>query len=272
MYESYWEMSRRPFDQGYEGHFFYPSEMHHATLLKLRYAVENRGDLAVLVGESGIGKTLLVHHLLRSLPATNEPRCHLVFPQLSAADLMIYLADQLEGQVSTETVDLRTTINRLEALLRSAVQADRYPVVVLDEAHLLADPLILEQFRLLLNFRHAEHSMFTLILVGNTSLVPILEESTELQSRIDTYCPLQPLSVEETIAYIQFRLAAAGIQRQIFKDAALEAIHYGTSGNPRSVNRICDLALLMGYAQDCQEIGIDVVQAVLVEATIPVVV
>ena len=264
-------MSCRPFDHGYEGCFFYPTETHHATLLKLRYAIENRRDLAVLTGQSGIGKTLLVHHLLRSLPSVNEPRCHIVFPQLPEAELMVYVADQLAGQVSAETVDLRTTVNRFEALLRSAVQAGRYPVVVLDEAHLLADPLTLEKFRLLLNFRHAEHSMFTLILVGHTSLLAMLEESTELQNRIDTCSVLQPLSVEETIGYIQFRLAAVGIQQQVFTYAAQEAVHYGTSGNPRAINRICDLALLMGYAQDRQEIGIEVIHAVLEEAPIPLI-
>jgi len=122
-----------------------------------------------------------------------------------------------------------------------------------------------------LNFRHDEHSMFTLILVGNRSLVSVLEESPELQSRVDTQSLLESLSIDETIAYIQFRLAAVGVQRQIFSYAALEAIHYGTSGNPRAINRICDLALLMGYALDRDEIGIEEVHTVLEESIIPIV-
>ena len=113
--------------------------------------------------------------------------------------------------------------------------------------------------------------MFTLILVGNRSLVSVLEESSELQSRVDTQSLLEPLSIDVTIAYIQFRLAAVGVQRQIFSYAALEAIHYGTSGNPRAINRICDLALLMGYALDRDEIGIEEVHTVLEESIIPIV-
>ena len=271
MYRSHWKMSCRPFDHGYDGRLFYPSETHHATLLKLRYVIENRRDLAVVVGDAGMGKTLLVHHLLQSLPAVNEPRCHVVFPQLPAEELMVYVTDQLAGETSAETTDLRTTINRFEALLRSAAAAEKQPVLVLDEAHLLADRRILEIFRLLLNFRHHEHSMFTLILVGNRSLLSVLEESPELQSRVGTQSLLQSLSIDETIAYIQFRLAAVGIQQQIFSYAALEAIHYGTGGNPRAINRICDLALLMGYALDRHEIGIEEVHTVLEESIIPIV-
>lgn len=270
MYRSYWKLSDRPFDHGYQGHLFYPSETHHATVLKLRYLIENRRDLGVLVGEPGIGKTLLVHHLLQALPAVNEPRCHVVFPRLPPEELMIYVTDQLAGQVSAATVDLRTTLNRFEAVLRSAVQAEQHPVLIVDEAHLLADPQALEMFRLLLNFRHHEHCMFTLILVGNKSLLAVLEESPELQSRVDSLSLLQPLSLEETIGYIQFRLAAVGTRQQIFSYAALEAIHYGTTGNPRAINRICDLALMMGYALDRDSIDIEEVHAVLEESIIPI--
>jgi len=82
---------------------------------------------------------------------------------------------------------------------------------------------------------------------------------------------LQPLSIDETIGYIQFRLAAVGVDQPIFDYAALEAIHYGASGNPRVINRICDLALLMGYAQERHEIGVEEVHAVVEEAIVPIV-
>ena len=39
----------------------------------------------------------------------------------------------------------------------------------------------------------------------------------------------------------------------------------------RSVNRVCDLALLMGYALDRHEIGIEEVHTVLEESIIPIV-
>ncbi|MEC9003639.1 MAG: AAA family ATPase [Planctomycetota bacterium] len=271
MYQSHWKMSCRPFDHGYDGRFFYPSQTHHGTMLKLRYAIENRRELAVLAGDSGTGKTLLVHHLLRSLSSENQPRCHIVFPRLPVAELLVYVTDQLAGRVSEETVDLRTSVNRFENVVRSAVESGQHPVVVLDEAHLMSDPLALETFRLLLNFRHHDCCMFTLVLVGNRLLLSTLEGSLELQGRVDSCSLLQPLSIDETIGYIQFRLAAVGVDQPIFDYAALEAIHYGASGNPRVINRICDLALLMGYAQERHEIGVEEVHAVVEEAIVPIV-
>ena len=61
MYESYWQLQRRPFENNADPQFYYPGESHQAALLKLRYAVENRRGGALLAGVSGSGKTLLVN-------------------------------------------------------------------------------------------------------------------------------------------------------------------------------------------------------------------
>ena len=185
--------------------------------------------------------------------------------------MLVYVTDQLAGRVSPDTGDLRSSVNRFESLLRSAVEDGQHPVVVVDEAHLLSDPRVLEIFRLLLNFRYRDASMFTLILVGSPLLLSVLEDAAELQGRVDSCSLLQPLSIEETIGYIQFRLAVAGVREQLFTYDALEAVHYGASGNPRAINRICDLALLMGYAQEREQISVDEVHTVVEEAIVPIV-
>ena len=42
MYESYWQLRQRPFENNADPQFYYPGESHQAALLKLHYAVENR--------------------------------------------------------------------------------------------------------------------------------------------------------------------------------------------------------------------------------------
>ena len=97
MYESYWQLDEKPFENCADPRFYYPGESPQAALLKLRYAVENRRGGALLTGASGTGKTLIVAMLRRMLGETHAPFVHLVFPQMSTADLLAYLADELEG-------------------------------------------------------------------------------------------------------------------------------------------------------------------------------
>ena len=64
MYESYWQLQSRPFENCAEARFYYPSEVHQGALLKLRYAVENRrgADRA-----GGVGAVVvIVHGIARS--------------------------------------------------------------------------------------------------------------------------------------------------------------------------------------------------------------
>src|SRR6516165_10131526 len=95
MYLDYWKLATRPFEPVADRAGFYPCEAHEAALLKLRYALENQSGAALLVGPSGAGKTLLVELLRHDLEEQFQPIVHLVFPQMSGRDLLVYLAEQL---------------------------------------------------------------------------------------------------------------------------------------------------------------------------------
>ena len=97
MYETYWQLQQKPFENTADPRFYYPGESHQAALLKLRYAVENRRGGALLTGPSGSGKTLLTGMLRGVLGADYSPFVHLVFPQMSTAELLAYLADEFDG-------------------------------------------------------------------------------------------------------------------------------------------------------------------------------
>jgi general secretion pathway protein A len=88
----------------------------------------------------------------------------------------------------------------------------------------------------------------TLLLVGQLPLLSNVERLRGLEERISVKCVLRPFQLEETISYITHRLTAAGSQDPIFAAGALEQIHQLTCGIPRRINRLCDLCLLIGYA------------------------
>jgi general secretion pathway protein A len=134
--------------------------------------------------------------------------------------------------------------------------------VAIDEAHLLADGNALETVRLLLNFEHQGASALTLLLVGQPGLLPALDRMPGLEERMAVKCLLRPLQLEETISYVNHRLKAAGASRTIFENDALEAVFYLTRGLPRRINRLCDLALLIGFAEEQPTLGATQIEAV----------
>jgi len=251
MYESYWNLTGKPFENGADDRFYFPSESHQGALLKLRYAVENFHGGALLTGSAGLGKTLLAGMLSRALDDSFGPFAHAVFPQMSTRELLQYLADELAGpDGSTADDNTATSVRRIEHFLTENAKAGRHAVLAVDEAHLLDGSETLEAIRLLLNFAPGGRPAMTLLLIGQTSILPVLKRMPQLDERLSVKCLLRPFSEQETSDYVTHRLEVAGATRPVFETDAMRTLHELTHGVARQINRLCDLALLIGFAEE----------------------
>ena len=251
MYESYWKIEQKPFENRSDPRFYYPGESHQAALLKLRYAIENRRGAALLAGPSGSGKTLLLGMLQAALDESYAPFVHLVFPQMSVQELLAYLAVELGQMPDTGTTPgVHQSIGSIVRFLQDNTQRGKHAVVAIDEAHLISDPKTLEALRLLLNFEFSGQSGMTLLLVGQPGILPVLDRTPQLEERLGVKCLLRPLAQSETTEYVGHRLNLAGASDPIFDTDALRTLHELTHGIARRVNRLCDLAMLIGYAEE----------------------
>jgi general secretion pathway protein A len=249
MYLDYWQLAAKPFEPTADRTEFFSCEAHEGALLKLRYAIENRRGAVLLAGQAGVGKTLLVQLLRAELADTFAPQVHLVFPQMTSRELLVYLAEQL-GAPPTETPrhTVEESVRRLEFVLNHNAHQQRHAVIVIDEAHLLEDCGALETLRLLLNFEVAGQPTFTLLLVGQMGLISAVSRLPSLEERVAVKALLRPFTEHETVSYVNFRLDAAGATRDIFTPDAIEALHYLSHGIARQINRLGDLSLLVGFA------------------------
>lgn len=263
MYLDYWQLASKPFEPGTDRTHFFSSESHESALLKLRYAVENRRGAVLLAGPAGVGKTTLVQLFRSELAAEFQPQAHLVFPQMSSRDLLVYLAEQI-GAPAAETPrhTIEESVRRLETTLRKNAEQGRHALVVVDEAHLLEDCGALETMRLLLNFEVGGGPALTLVLIGQMSLVSAVGRLPSLEERLAVKALLRSFTVEETATYVGHRLNAAGATREIFTPDALEALHYLGHGVARQINRLGDLALLVGYADELPRLTATQIEAV----------
>ena len=249
MYEAFWHLERKPFENSDDPRFYYPGESHQGTLLKLRYVVENRRGGGLLAGGSGTGKTLLARMLGRQLAEVCKPLVHVVFPQMPTAELLSYLADELAAPGgSVRGID--QTVRRIQTFLEENEARGQHAVVAIDEAHLLEDTETLEALRLLLNFDVKSKPAMTMLLVGQPRLLPMIDRMPGLEERLSIKCLLRPFTLDETVSYVNHRLQAAGAKQTIFEPAAIETLHALTHGIPRRINRLCDLALLIGFAEE----------------------
>ncbi len=263
MYEAYWELDRKPFEDLTDASFFFASDPHQGAALKLRYAVENKRGAALLTGAAGVGKSLLVSRLFGQLPDECMPRTHVVFPQLPAAQLISYLTAEICQSIPAG--ELQENVRELESFLIHNGSEGRHAVVAIDEAHLLNDPATLELLRLLLNFEYEGERCLSMLLIGQPQVLTYLNRCAGLDDRVAVKSLIRPLDAGETNNYIEHRLAAAGSQRSIFEEEAKSIIFQHSGGVPRRVNRLCDLALLIGFAEQQSTIGAEQIEAVAAE-------
>ena len=273
MYTEYWKLRVRPFENRCDSEFYYPAESHQAAILKLRYAIENRRAAALVCGPSGVGKSVLISAIRRQLPEQFRPLCQVVFPTLKSEQLLRYMVDLLDTEHSSSDQCAAAALTRFERFLNANLDEKRHAVIVIDEAHLLEQNGLLEPLRLLLNCsadRAIGESAWTLVLAGQHTLLSQIDRHPALDERLAIKCVVNRFQPEETGGYIQHRVrAAGGNAEQIFDSTALDAIHNISQGIPRRINRLCDLALMVGYAEDLPQITDQVIDCVQNELAAP---
>lgn len=270
MYESYWQLESAPFRDAGDPAFYFAGESFEAGLLKIQYVVENGLGAGLIVGEPGVGKSHLVGMLEQRLPQGCGPVVRLHFPQLTPAEFLAHLAAELSVHVQREVSPIGDStragtdvlLRRVHRLLDDLATDGRHPVIVVDEVHLLEDDRTLQTLHLLLNHHPRGHLEFSLVLLGLPVVLPRLERFPQLHDRLAVRSLLRRLDARETADYVRHRLQAAGCPTSPFDDEALQSLFACSRGLPRRLNRLADMAMLVGYADRLDAITADVVEGV----------
>lgn len=116
---------------------------------------------------------------------------------------------------------------------------------------------LLEEIRLLGNIETQTTKLLNIVLTGQPELAHRLNDASlrQLKQRIALRCELQPLTFAESAAYISGRLRiAGGTPEKIFTREAVLRIHEASMGIPRTINVMCDNALIGGFAAQVKPI------------------
>lgn len=260
MYLEYFGLADKPFRKTPDPRYLYLSRGHSEALARLQHGVQE-GEMVMITGEVGSGKTTISRALLERLPDDIVPLL-IVNPNLSPLQFLRAVASRLKvAAPSRFKGDVLEQINRA---LQDLASAGKRPVLIIDEAHLIPSSEVFEEIRLLTNFQLDQKNLITIILIGQPSLRQRLRHSTyrPLIQRIGLYYHIEPLSTEETKGYIRHRLKLAGATNDLFSEEALLSIYRLSRGIPRLVNTLCETALLIAFGKREKGVNEGIIKAV----------
>jgi type II secretory pathway predicted ATPase ExeA len=138
----------------------------------------------------------------------------------------------------------------LNNMLLERAGVGRTTVLIVDEAHNLEWD-VLEEIRLLGNLENRRGKLLQIILAGQQELDRKMEapEFRQLKQRIALRCALRGFDLNDAVAYINSRMARAGLPDQtVFSAELMSEICLRTQGIPRLINAVCDNLLLNCFA------------------------
>jgi type II secretory pathway predicted ATPase ExeA len=250
MYRKRFGLTGHPMPKNAQGKTFYDKTPNYDRLrCAFQQLIEEPG-LGVVTGEPGVGKTAGLRNLCGALPKPD----YLVIYQCDAAvaplDLYRNLAVELGVRPSHRRALLWTDIKK--ALVHMVDERGTSPLLVIDEAHLLSDPFLLDLGGFL-NFAFDSRDLLTLWLVGQPTLRRRLQmqQHVSLAMRVAAQVHFEPITDREAFSAVIYGcLAAVGGKQKLLGDPALEMLFRASRGVFRIASRLLRSALRLAHDRD----------------------
>jgi len=260
MYETYYGLREKPFSILPDPDLIYWGPKHRLAYAMLEYGVMNSAGFTVITGEIGAGKTTLIRRLLQRLDSSINVGLITTTPR-GRKELLQWIMMSLDIPFDEKYSKL---LFKFQQYLQLQHSEGRRTLVIVDEAQNL-DPDALESLRMLSNINADKEQYLQLILVGQPQLKTLLcsPELVQFAQRISSDFHLKPLSITEVPEYIDYRLKAVGANSALFSEDACAVIARASGGIPRSINILCDTALVYGFATQSSYVTKEIVDLVI---------
>ena len=263
MYQDYWGLQEKPFENTPDPRFFYRSPATTETFAKLLYALRSNQGGILLTGESGCGKTMLSRSLVNELDPDKTEVALLTSPSPTPTQLLREILYQVgETQLDEDHTEI---VHRLNGRLYDNFYLGKNTLVIIDEGQLLEDARLFEEIRLLLNFQLNDAFLITLLLIGQPELGERIRNLPQLDDRLSARGLLRPLERRDVGAYINHRMAIAGRIDPAFTPEAIELISQYSGGIPRRLNYICDLCLVLSYSRQASQVDEEMAYRIILD-------
>jgi type II secretory pathway predicted ATPase ExeA len=259
MYKQFYGLKDNPFSKGNPLGFFEYTAFREAQA-RINTAIA-QNEISLITGDTGAGKTTLLRSILAKMDVSSTKCAYVADPSQKPRAILREISLQLGTQPPYLLPDVLANIrNHIQNLANQKIT----PIILFDDIQ-LAEFKTIEFVRMLSNFDMDAKNRVAIILSGHHDFRAKLKLSAyqSLNQRIFVRFKMPNLSMEETLAYIQFQTKQAGAKRDIFADEALQLIYNITKGLPRKINLICSTALMVGAAENITIIGPTVIKRII---------
>lgn len=250
MYQAHFGFEQLPFTLTPNTDFFYGLAPHFEAIQTVISALEMGEGVIKVTGEVGTGKTMVCRMLVNHLKDCTA-LIYLPNPVLSGTDLRHAVAKELDLTVENEATLVDNIQHKLIELHNSGLRV----VAIIDEAQALSDEA-LETLRLFGNLETEDKKLLQIVLLGQPELDARLEayHLRQFRQRITFSSTLRALTLDETVAYIDNRIAKSGGSSELFSLNQKKAICRSSQGIPRLINQLCHKALLLSFSESKKNI------------------
>ena len=258
MYETHWGLKESPFRGAMNPRYFFEGPAHGEALARLQFMVDNQRRLGLLLGPSGMGKSLLLEVFARRLRAVGRQAAVVPLLGMDAHELVWRLAYELG-----EDPDPNASISCCWRMLTDRMLVNRYQLV---DTVLLFDDVdeasreVLTTLARLVQWEPEPDTRLTVVISAK-------EENTErLGRRLLELCELrvdlQPWDFEETAEFLKSTLAKAGREEPTFDVQAIQRLFEVSQGVPRKIRQIAEMSLLAAAGDELPHVDQETIENV----------
>ena len=261
MVYSHWGLRESPYAAGIDPRAFYQGSNHEESLARLHFLVDQPRRVGLLLGDSGVGKSLLLEVFGQQKRSATRQVASLSLLGIAPTEFLWQLCVRLGRDLP-----LTDSIFQLWRSVSDQLRENRYQqtstVLLLDDAD-EAESEVLVQVARLAQADPSPAARLTIVLAAQARRLGNL--GRRLLELADLRIDLEPWSESDTMSYLRWALVQAGRTQPTFTPDALRHIHLLAAGVPRRVKQLADMALVAGAGNELDLIDVDVVESVYQE-------
>jgi type II secretory pathway predicted ATPase ExeA/tetratricopeptide (TPR) repeat protein len=263
MYLTFYGLKKQPFHITPDPEFLYLSPSHKEALAAIIYGIEQRKGFVTVTGAVGVGKTTILRSYLETAETKRLKIIYIFNPKLTFEGLLKTVYQELNLPI--ESNDPVEMVNRLYEVLIEEYKQENTIVLVVDEAQNM--PIdTLESLRMISNLETSRDKLIQIVLVGQLEFEEKLnlDRLRQLKQRLAVRSRILPLTKDESLEYVKFRLQKAGTpSSMVFTTPALKKIVRKAQGIPRVLNVFCDNALITGFGYQKKPVTKKIVKEII---------